>query len=90
MRRHPWALLAMTVVVLAGGWLAAAAAGYAPALRSEHSRPAKAMPQMMVAVTDEGKLYHRPDCTFIHGPVKMEPGAQAIADGYTPCTRCIR
>jgi hypothetical protein len=44
----------------------------------------------MVAVTKDGKLYHKPDCTYIHGTAQLESGAQAQADGYTPCTRCLK
>jgi hypothetical protein len=80
---------AIVVTALGVGWLAAAAAGYPPTLRSAHSQPAKTTPPAMVAVTGEGKLYHKPDCAYIHGPLKMQSGAQAIADGYTPCTHCM-
>jgi hypothetical protein len=44
----------------------------------------------MVAVTSEGKLYHQPDCGYIRGQATMEPGEQAVAEGYAPCTRCIK
>jgi hypothetical protein len=44
----------------------------------------------LVAVTAEGKLYHDPHCAFIHGPARYESVAEAIADGYTPCTRCLK
>jgi hypothetical protein len=83
-------LSAITAVVLTTGWLAATAATRPYPLRSQHSEPAGTAPREMVAVTDEGKLYHRPDCRYIHGPSRMESGEQAVADGYTPCTRCIK
>jgi methylphosphotriester-DNA--protein-cysteine methyltransferase len=44
----------------------------------------------MVAVTRTGKLYHKPECTYIHGPAELESGIQAQAEGYTPCTRCLK
>jgi hypothetical protein len=89
MTKHTLLLSAITAVVLTAGWLAAAVTRPHP-LRSQHSEAAATAPREMVAVTDEGKLYHRPDCRYIHGPVRMESGEQAVADGYTPCTRCIK
>jgi hypothetical protein len=84
-------LVVAGVGLLAGvGWFAAAADRQPAILRSEHSRPARMPPPAMVAVTTEGKLYHKPDCTYIHGPSQLESGAQAQADGYTPCTRCLK
>jgi len=80
----------IVVVLLVGGWFAAASWGGLGPLRSRHSQPATAPPPPLVAVTAEGKLYHDPDCAFIHGPVGRESSAQAIAEGYTPCTRCLK
>jgi hypothetical protein len=77
------------VVLMAGGWFVAST-GRPAALRSQHSEPVTAVPPPLVAITAEGKLYHRPECAYIHGPVRMEPGDQAIAEGYTAWTRCIR
>lgn len=83
-------LTAVAAVLLVGGWFAAASSGPLELLRSRHSEPATAAPPSLVAVTAEGKLYHDPDCAFIHGPVRRESSVQAIAEGYTPCTRCLK
>jgi len=83
-------LSAITAIVLCAGWVAATAVNRPQPLRSQHSEAAATPPQEMVAVTAEGKLYHRPDCRYIHGPSRMESGEQAVADGYTPCTRCMK
>jgi hypothetical protein len=88
--RNTLLLTAITAVVLTGGWLAATAVTRPHQLRSQHSESAATPPPTMVAVTDEGKLYHRPDCRYIHGPLRMESGEQAVAEGYTPCTRCMK
>ncbi len=78
------------VALLVGGWVVAVASGRPETLRSRHSDPAATAPASTVAVTPNGKLYHRPACTFIHGPALLESGPQAVADGYTPCTRCMK
>jgi hypothetical protein len=80
----------ITAIVLYAGWVAATAVTRPHPLRSQHSEPAAMAPHEMVAVTEDGKLYHRPDCRYIHGPVRMESAEQAVADGYTPCTRCMK
>ena len=75
-------------VLLAGGWMVGLATASRPPLRSEHSEPAP--PALgMVAVTEQGKLFHDPACPLIHGPAHLEFGRQAVAAGYTPCTRCL-
>jgi hypothetical protein len=90
MTKNTLLLSAITIVVLTLGWATATAVQPSHPLRSRHSEGAPSPPLGMVAVTPEGKLYHRPECGYIHGPVKMEPGEQAVADGYTPCTRCMK
>jgi hypothetical protein len=87
--RRVLTLSGMAVVLLAGGWFVAASSGRTAALRSRHSEPMTAVSPPLVAITAEGKLYHRPECAYIHGPVRMEPAGQVIAEGYTPCTRCL-
>ncbi len=78
------------VILLLGGWLVEVKSGSHEVLRSRHSRPSTAAPPSVVVVTANGKLYHRRDCTFIHGPARVESGEQAVAEGYTPCTRCMK
>jgi len=90
MTKRVLSLTMVVAVLLVGGWFAAASSGGLEPLRSRHSEPATTAPPSLVAVTADGKLYHNPDCTFIHGPVRMEPSAQAIAEGYAPCTRCLK
>ena len=58
-------------------------------LRSEHSQPAVKVPKDLVVVTPNGKTFHDPSCKFIHGPIEMIPGKEAVAEGYTPCVRCM-
>jgi len=88
MTKAVWTWSIVTALVLLGGWVTAEAGAHAPALRSEHSEPAVTAPAV-VTVTSDGKLFHRAGCTFIHGPARTESGAEAMAEGYTPCTRCL-
>jgi hypothetical protein len=81
---------AIALLLVTAAWFATTAAVRAPAARSQHSKPATFQPPTLVAVTPDGKLFHRPDCTYVHGPVRLESGQQAIADGYAPCTRCLK
>ncbi len=58
-------------------------------LRDRHSDPAAQVIVATVAVAMSGNLYHDPRCTFIHGPAVLEPLATAIAQGFSPCPRCL-
>ena len=89
MALRTWLALGVIVAAIAVGCVAASWS-HPAALRSEHSRPAVRVPSRMVAVTPEGKTFHDPSCRYIHGPVQMLPAADAVAKGYTPCTRCMR
>ena len=90
MTKRVLSLTLIVAVLFVGGWLAAASSGRLQPLRSRHSEPAALAPPPLVAVTAEGKLYHQSGCAFIHGPVRTESSAQAIAEGYAPCTRCLK
>jgi len=60
-----------------------------PTLRTEHARSTQTMPTGPLVVTRSGKLFHRPTCKYIHGPATSITPEQAVAGGYTPCTRCM-
>jgi methylphosphotriester-DNA--protein-cysteine methyltransferase len=65
----------------------------APLLRSQLAQPGDGVPPgMMVVVADEGKLFHRATCPFIHEKRKRRtiPAAEASLEGYTPCMRCLK
>jgi hypothetical protein len=81
---------ALAVLIATAGWFASAAAVRESGLRCRHSRSATGPPPAVVAVTPNGMLFHKPGCTYVHGPVRIEGGKAAIADGYTPCTRCLK
>ena len=90
------------------GWMVAAAAaclifatvevarssGFrGPQLRSEHAQPGGGVPpDMKVVVAEDGRLFHRAECTFIHEKNKLRTltAAEATSEGYTPCVRCLK
>ena len=88
MSRRVWTWTLATLVLLVAAWIGGSAAGAAPRLRSEHSEPAAEAPATVV-LTSDGKLFHRAGCAYVHGPGQAESGEQAIAEGYTPCPRCL-
>jgi hypothetical protein len=57
---------------------------------SEMSQPARRLPQRLVAIVDGGKIFHVPGCPFMHGTYHMVTAQEAVLEGYTPCTRCMR
>jgi hypothetical protein len=60
-----------------------------PTLRAPMSEPALRPPSAnMVVVTEDGKTFHVPGCTFIHGKSTMMPVEEALKQGYNPCIRC--
>jgi hypothetical protein len=82
-------MTALAVLILTAGWLASATAVRESSLRCRHSRPTGSAPAV-VAVTPNGTLFHKPGCSYVHGPVRLEGGKAAVAAGYTPCTRCFK
>jgi len=88
MTMRTWVMSLAAIVLMTGAWMVGVASASRAPLRSAHSEPAWSTPTGMVAVTAQGKLFHDPACPLIHGPALLESGQQAIANGFTPCTRC--
>jgi hypothetical protein len=64
-----------------------------PELRSEHAQPGTGVPpDMMVVVSEDGKLFHVAGCDFIHEKTKLRTitAAEAERQGYSPCVRCMK
>lgn len=89
MSARTWTVSLATALVLAGGWAVASRHAATPVLRSAHSEPAGELEVERVVVTEAGKTFHKDGCPFIHGPASVITGGQAVARGYTPCTRCL-
>ena len=83
-------LLAILAVVLIGAAWKSMQAHKAPVQRDQHAEPAATMPAQPVAVTAEGKQFHQPSCSYIHGKPQMMSAEQAAKAGYTPDPRCLR
>jgi hypothetical protein len=47
---------------------------------------------MMVVVSENGKLFHRAGCEFIHEKNKLRTltAAEASRESYSPCVRCLK
>jgi hypothetical protein len=66
---------------------------HTPELRSEHARPGAGVPpDMIVVVSEDGKLFHVAGCEFIHEKTKLRSitSAEASRLGYSPCVRCMK
>lgn len=90
------------------GWMVAAAAAClifgtfevtrgtffrTPQLRSQLAEPGNGVPpDMLVVVSENGKLFHLAGCEYIHEKNKLRTvtAAEATHEGYAPCVRCLR
>ena len=89
--RRAWLVsVGVTGAVAASAVLAAALGRFVPHPLSEMSKPARRLPQSLVAIVDGGKLFHVPGCPFMHGTYHMVTAEEAVREGYAPCTRCMR
>ncbi len=66
-----------------------------PNTRSRLAQPAhKIPPDLMVAVSSEGRIFHVPGCKYLHNKIGESPelmtASQAMREGYAPCSRCLR
>jgi hypothetical protein len=66
-----------------------------PELRSEHAQPPHNIPPaLIVALSTEGKVFHVPGCKYLHKhdgeSLQMMTAADALEEGYVPCSRCLR
>ncbi len=80
------AVLIFSVMVFGAG----RASRNLPAPLDEHSQPAARIPVKMVAVNEEGKTFHLPTCSYLHGKWKLIPAEEAVRLGYNPCIRCMK
>ena len=90
-----WGLAFAASVLVAGSYeVARSSSFHKPTRISKHAQPAAypIPPDLKVLVSQGGKLFHLPQCTAIinrETAVAMT-AQQAMRDGYTPCTRCLK
>ena len=92
MSKRVWSVSLITLVLICAGYATLQLRSESlPNLRSQHSQPAVKIPSAMVVVIDSGRVFHRPECTYIRKGERVTMTAEAaIAQGYTPCARCYR
>lgn len=88
-------MVAATAAVLVTGSFEVARSSIAKRVepRSEHARSGLGVPpEMMVVISEEGKLFHASGCPFIHDKAHLRKvvAREAIKEGYTPCVRCMK
>lgn len=83
-----WATAIAAALMLAGLFVGRARDRRLPAVKDQHSQPALRAPHAMVVVTDEGKSFHVPGCSFIHGKRRLVTIEEAVREGFVPCVRC--
>jgi anti-sigma factor RsiW len=89
-----WMVAAAAACLVAGTIEVARSSAFrGPELRSEHAQPGIGVPpNMMVVVSEDGKLFHVAGCDFIHEKTKLRTitAAEAERQGYSPCVRCLK
>ncbi len=62
-------------------------------LLSQHAQPGRRIPKdLAVLITGDSKVFHVAGCPFIHDKdkgIQTITAAQAEAEGYVPCVRCL-
>ena len=89
-----WMVAAAAAVVTVGAvGLASSSSSREPGSRSEHAQQGTGVPpDLMVVVSDKGKIFHLAACTFIHDRTNLRTVAarEAQQQGYVPCVRCLK
>ncbi len=94
--RSLWMLAIAATALIAGGLVLGNATAFRnPSVRSLLAKPPRGVPaSLLVAVCDDGKVFHVPGCKYLHKhddeSPKMMTAAEALREGYTPCVRCLR
>jgi len=94
--RSLWILAVAAAALVAGTFTLGNSSSFKqPDPRSHLALPGTGIPPtLLVAVSDDGKVFHVPGCKFLHkhddeSPVLMT-AAEALKKGYAPCVRCLR
>jgi hypothetical protein len=85
--------LAAAALVVLSFQVGRSSAFISPQMRSKLAQPGKGVPpELMVVVSEDGKMFHLPTCTFIHDKAQLRSmtARQAQEGGFAPCVRCMR
>ena len=88
-----WLVPVAALALIAGSLLVTNSLSRGHFVRSHHAEPSNNVPpDLVVVVSDGSKLFHVPGCSFIHDKAseKTMTAKEAMAEGYMPCTRCLR
>jgi hypothetical protein len=88
-----WLVPVAALALIAGSLLLTNSLTHGHFVRSHHAEPSNNVPpDLVVVVSDGSKLFHVPGCAFIHDKAseKTMTAKEAMAEGYVPCTRCLR
>ena len=88
-----WMVAAAAAVLITGTIEIARSSSRGSAMRSEHAQIGVGVPpNLMVVVSEDGKLFHLAGCEFIHEKNKLRTitAAEASREGYSPCVRCLK
>jgi hypothetical protein len=88
-----WLIPVAAMVLLVGTFKLTDRALFHPPAKSILAVPGHDIPpEMQVVISDGSKLFHRPDCPFIHdkSSERTITAKEAMQQGYTPCSRCLR
>jgi Putative zinc-finger len=92
-RWSAWLVPLAALALFAGGLRLANSLTASPPLKSQHAQTGQGVPpDMLVVVTANARLFHAPDCGFIHNKntERTLTAAEAMRQGYVPCLRCMR
>lgn len=91
-----WILAVAAVALVVGGVsLGNSSVFRQPDMRSLLAQSPHGVPSsLMVVVSSEGRIFHVPGCKYLHQhdgeSPQMMTAAEAMREGYVPCTRCLR
>jgi len=90
-----WLVPVAALALIVGGLRLATSLSHTTPLKVQHAQPGHEIPLDMVVVvsTDvDSKLFHVAGCHLIHDQAKVRTltAKEAIDQGYTPCTQCLR
>lgn len=88
-----WLVPVAAIALIVGGVLLTNLLSHGRFDKSYHAEPGNNIPaDLVVVVSDGSRVFHVPGCPYIHDKASERTltAKEAMADGYVPCTRCLR